>query len=137
MKENPYFKLNEFKCKCGKCTLPPNCPPDEMIDILVEIREHYGKPVIINSGYRCKEHNAKIGGAPSSRHTYGDAIDFTVKGVPTKEVYNYVISKYDDRPYGIAYRLNKDPFLGFIHLDVRKTKRARWVYPGSYDQIKK
>lgn len=68
MKENPYFKINEFKCKCGKCQLPKGVPSDELIDALCEVREHYNKPVTINSGYRCKEHNAKIGGAPSSQH---------------------------------------------------------------------
>ncbi|TEX99154.1 peptidase M15 family protein, partial [Campylobacter sp. US33a] len=26
MKENKYFKIDEFKCKCGKCELPPNVP---------------------------------------------------------------------------------------------------------------
>ncbi|ECQ6663527.1 peptidase M15 family protein, partial [Campylobacter jejuni] len=26
MKNNPYFKESEFKCKCGKCKLPQNVP---------------------------------------------------------------------------------------------------------------
>ncbi|EJR8791012.1 peptidase M15 family protein, partial [Campylobacter coli] len=55
MKNNPYFKIDEFKCKCGKCKLPQDIPSDELVDILCEIRAHYNAPVIINSGYRCKE----------------------------------------------------------------------------------
>ncbi|ENN8876040.1 D-Ala-D-Ala carboxypeptidase family metallohydrolase, partial [Campylobacter jejuni] len=73
MKNNPYFKESEFKCKCGKCELPQNVPSDELIDILCKIREHYNAPIIINSGYRCKEHNANVGGAPKSQHTIGSA----------------------------------------------------------------
>lgn len=55
MKENKYFKLNEFKCKCG-CEMPSGMPSDELVDLLVEIREHFNKPMIINSGYRCPRH---------------------------------------------------------------------------------
>ncbi|MFY4756128.1 peptidase M15 family protein, partial [Campylobacter jejuni] len=34
MKNNTYFKENEFKCKCGKCELPQNVQSDELIDLL-------------------------------------------------------------------------------------------------------
>lgn len=131
-KENPYFKLDEFKCKCGKCSIPPNVPNDELIDVLCEIREHYGQPVRINSGYRCKDHNSKIGGAANSQHTVGSAADFTVDGIKTIDVYNFVIEKYDSKPYGIARRLSKDEYKGFVHIDTTKSRR-RWVYNGSYE----
>ena len=39
MKPNKYFKEYEFKCKCGKCELPPNVPSDQLVDLLCEIRE--------------------------------------------------------------------------------------------------
>jgi len=39
-------------------------------------RTAYGGPRIINSGYRNPAHNAAVGGAPQSRHVYGDAADF-------------------------------------------------------------
>lgn len=105
-------------------------PPQELVDILDELREHFG-PVIINSGYRCPEHNAKIGGAKASRHVVGDAVDIVVDGVKTIDVYNYLIEKYDDKPYGIAKKISQNPYGGFVHLDCRNTKRARWNYPGS------
>ncbi len=133
MKENPYFKLSEFKCKCGKCQIPDNVPNDELVDVLCEIREHYNAPITINSGYRCKEHNAKVGGAPTSQHAVGSAVDIVVKGVKTKDLYDYVISKYDDRPFGIAYKLSKDEYAGFVHIDTTKHRR-RWVYANSYKE---
>ncbi|ECK7541719.1 DUF882 domain-containing protein, partial [Campylobacter jejuni] len=111
MKNNPYFKESEFKCKCGKCELPQNVPSDELIDILCEIREHYNAPVIINSGYRCKEHNAEVGGAPKSQHAIGSAADFMVKGVKTEEVHQYVLITYGERGLGIAIKHNfNDPY---------------------------
>ncbi|TQR29163.1 peptidase M15 family protein [Campylobacter sp. MIT 99-7217] len=128
MKDNAYFKESEFKCKCGKCQMPLNVPSDELIDLLCEIREHFNAPIIINSGYRCATHNAKVGGAKSSQHTIGSAADFVVKGVKTQVVYEYILSVYGQRALGIAIKHNfKDPFAGFVHLDTRG-KKARWTY---------
>lgn len=128
MKENKYFKLDEFKCKCGKCELPENVPSDRLVEILCEIREHFNSPLRIRSGYRCKEHNAKVGGAPKSQHALGSAADFTIDGIATEEVYKYVLEKYGDEPLGIAIKHNfKDKFQGFVHLDTRG-KKARWTY---------
>lgn len=124
-----YFKIDEFKCKhCNK--IPENMPPEELIKTLENIREHFNAPVIINSGYRCPEHNAKVGGAKASRHIVGDAVDIRVKGVKTIEVYNYVIKTFNEKPFGIAKKIIQDPYRGFVHIDTRG-KKARWDYPGS------
>ncbi|TLD84250.1 D-Ala-D-Ala carboxypeptidase family metallohydrolase [Helicobacter trogontum] len=127
MKENPYFQEKEFRCKCcGK--LPKGMPPDELVDVLVEIREHFGKPLIINSPYRCPENNKRNNGASRSRHLVGDAVDFIIKDVPTKEVFKHVLQTYNDKSYGIALSINQyNEFGGFVHLDTRGYK-ARWSY---------
>ena len=127
MKENKYFKESEFKCKCGKCSLPAGSPPDELVDTLVKVREHFNAAIRINSGYRCKTHNAKVGGAPKSRHTFGDAVDFVVENVPTKEVYEFCESLANADKLGLAIKHNANKFKGFVHLDTRGFK-ARWVY---------
>ena len=41
---------------------------DELVVLLQCIREHFGKPVHITSGYRTAEHNAAVGGSKSSQH---------------------------------------------------------------------
>ena len=127
MKANKYFTLAEFKCKCGKCEMPQGTPPDKLIDILCKIREHYGSPLIINSGYRCPTHNAKVGGAANSRHTKGDAVDFVVKGIKTKEVYEFCENLPCADEIGLAIKHNPNEFKGFVHLDTRGFK-ARWIY---------
>ena len=48
---------------------------------LERIRALYGKPVRIHSGYRCKEHNHKVGGAKQSQHLLGKAADISIAGV--------------------------------------------------------
>jgi hypothetical protein len=55
--------------------------------ILQDYRDKYFNTAItITSGYRSKSYNAKIGGAPNSYHTSGQAIDFLVKGLSPENV---------------------------------------------------
>ena len=45
---------------------------DEVLDPL---REAYGKPIRVTSGYRCPKLNRLVGGSPNSQHTRGEAAD--------------------------------------------------------------
>lgn len=44
-------------------------------NVLQPLRDAYGKPININSGYRCPELNKKVGGVTTSQHTKGQAAD--------------------------------------------------------------
>lgn len=44
-------------------------------EVLDPVREAYGKPIYVNSGYRCEAHNRKVGGVPRSQHLVGQAAD--------------------------------------------------------------
>ena len=48
--------------------------------VLQPLRNLYGKPIIITSGYRCQELNKLVGGVPNSYHTFGNAADIHVSG---------------------------------------------------------
>ena len=70
-----YFNEEEFKCKGAACC-GGSAPMDALLlSRLVSLREKLGEPIFINSGYRCKIHNAHVGGASKSFHTYGKAAD--------------------------------------------------------------
>jgi uncharacterized protein YcbK (DUF882 family) len=86
------FRLDEFKCKCGKCD--PILVDDALVTWLQKIRDHFGKSVNVNSGYRCKAHNAspKVGGNPGSHHVKGMAADIRVQGILPEEVAKYAES---------------------------------------------
>lgn len=45
--------------------------------VLDPLREMYGKPITVNSGYRCPKLNAAVGGAKTSQHMKGEAADIT------------------------------------------------------------
>ena len=111
----PHFKVWEFACHDGSDTVFVS---EELAVVLEKIRTHFGKPVIISSGYRTERHNEKSGGAPYSQHKYGLAADITISGVSPGEVAAYAETLLPDRGgIGIYQR--------FCHVDVRAV-RSRW-----------
>jgi zinc D-Ala-D-Ala carboxypeptidase len=62
------------------------------INIFQPIREHFGKPIIISSGYRSAELNKAIGGSLSSQHCSGEAIDIDMDGtdITNKQIFDYI-----------------------------------------------
>jgi len=109
------FDRDEFECECG-------CHGDtvdyELVQVLEDVRQHFNRIVIINSGYRCLSHNILSGGSTNSQHTKGKAADFRVSGISEEEVVSYLESLYPNE-YGIGV------YEGRTHIDVRK-ERARW-----------
>ena len=69
-----HFYTKEFACRCcGEVYVDP-----ELIAKLEQARAIYGKPMRVNSGYRCKAHNEAVGGAGGSYHCKGQAVDISV-----------------------------------------------------------
>lgn len=58
-----------------------------LVRLLEELRaELGGKPVTVTSGYRCPEHNRRVGGATASQHLLGNGADIVVNEVPAAKV---------------------------------------------------
>lgn len=52
-------------------------------NVLDPLRQAWGQPIIVTSGYRCPALNKAVGGAPLSQHTFGQAADIhTVSDTP-------------------------------------------------------
>ena len=122
---SPAFRVREFRCLDGTDTILI----DEGLVVLLQcIREHFGKPVTITSGYRTAEHNAAVGGSKSSQHLLGRAADFYVEGVPVATVAAYAETLLPGR--GGIGRYPKDAkhpkrMTGWVHIDTR-TNKSRW-----------
>ena len=98
-----WFTLKEFVRSNTAARLGINNNPGEdvkkNIELLVEkildpLREKFGKPIIVTSGYRCKELNRAVGGAAKSQHMSGEAADIrTVEDSKraNKELFNLII----------------------------------------------
>lgn len=63
-------------------------------NVFEKIRNHFGVPIHISSGYRSKALNDAVGGSKTSQHSTGEAIDIDMDGssdgVTNKMVFNYI-----------------------------------------------
>lgn len=124
MKLSPHFDSNEFKCKCGQCEPKPMNPL--LIQELEKIRSKVNEPIYINSGYRCKNYNRRVGGVSNSQHLLGNASDIHCKHTDAIQLGEIILSLFPDK-YGIGiYTSNEDDNKHFVHFDVRDYK-ARWL----------
>ena len=101
-----YFKTDEFKCSCCGVVIVSSW----LIHLLNKVREAYGKPMVVNSGYRCKKHNKKVGGKKNSAHLRGTAADIKC----TNSAIRYSIIKY---AFEVGFK-RIGIYDKFIHLDV-------------------
>lgn len=119
------FNIEEFSCNANKEVL---LTPEVMAHIkrLQKFRFWYRRVMSINSGYRTKEYNTRIGGSPRSKHMEGIATDFMLP----QEYYLYSKKRQNQFLNNIKKKwlsLCKEDGLGggvgfyntFIHLDSR------------------
>jgi hypothetical protein len=133
MKLSQHLDLSEVtRSESAKRNQISNMPTGEHIAnfmILAEIvfepiREHFGVPIHISSGYRSKELNAKIGGSASSQHCKGQAIDIdmdgSTNGVTNKMVYDYIKDnlKFDQLIWEFGDDTNPD----WVHVSYNEGK---------------
>ena len=99
MQLSPHFSLEEF-IYSGTAVRRgiDNRPTQEHLSnmalvaqmILEPVRAHFGVPIRVSSGYRSEKLNRAVGGARSSQHCNGEAVDFTVQGVPNEVVCQWI-----------------------------------------------
>lgn len=109
------FKVREFRSKDGADAIFVS---PQLVELVQRIRDHFGRPLIINSAYRTTSHNKAVGGARHSQHLYGTAADIVVSGVHPSAVADFAESLLPDSG-GIGR------YAGFTHVDVRPNK-SRW-----------
>ncbi|MBQ7662632.1 MAG: hypothetical protein IJS48_04575 [Prevotella sp.] len=100
-KLSPHLTLGEMTTSNHKEVY--NIPSHEAIANLKRLcgwlevlRERYGEPIRINSGYRSPQLNRKIGGAPTSNHLTGCAADIRVAGMEQALRYAVILLDYAD-----------------------------------------
>ena len=98
-----FFTLNELiksdAAKRSKINNTPNKQEENNLIALVEnildpLREAYGKPIIVTSGFRCERLNKLVNGSKTSQHRTGQAVDIrTISDTPeeNKKLYDLII----------------------------------------------
>jgi uncharacterized protein YcbK (DUF882 family) len=87
--------------------------------VLQPVREHYGKGVKVNSGYRSLAVNAAVGGvqgAKPSDHTRGLAADIEIPGVPNHELAEWVAANLPFTQVILEFYTRGVPDSGWVHV---------------------
>ena len=129
---NSYFNLKEFERSSVADkynidnTIPKELVPhiEELIDFLNPIREVWGKPIIVTSGYRCNELNKKVGGVSNSAHTIGYGVDL-VSG--DFSVFSNFIKSY----------FQSHPEVKFDQVIIERSGKSQWIHIGLYNKDNK
>ena len=104
-----YFSESEMACQhCGASNMDA-----EFMDALDSLREAYGKPLVVNSGYRCPEHPIEARKARAGAHTTGKAVDLSVDRGEAYELLKLAIATGKFTGIGIQQKGSGR----FIHLD--------------------
>ena len=125
---NNYFTIKELVYSATAEKLKINNKPTkeietnlkELIDFLNPLREAWGSPIIVSSGYRCPELNKAIGGVVNSAHQYGFAVDLIPANGKMEAFKKFVVN----------YLIDNNCF--WDQLLREKKASTEWVHLGLY-----
>ena len=127
-----YFTIEEMiKSSTATAKRIDNTPNQTVIDSLTKLieavldplREWYGKPIRVNSGYRCEALNKAVGSkAKNSQHLYGEAADITAGSKTENEkLFNYI---KDNLPFD---QLINESNFSWVHVSYREGRLRKQV----------
>jgi hypothetical protein len=89
------------------------------------IREHFGVPIHISSGYRSAALNKAVGGSSSSQHCTGEAIDIDMDGtsITNKQIFDFIKEhlEFDQMIWEFGTSTNPD----WVHVSYESTGKQR------------
>lgn len=120
-----YFTIKEMtKSQTAKLKNIDNTPTEEVIEnlkkvmyILDMVRVHIGKPIFVNSGYRCRKLNNLVGGVRESMHIRGLAADFQTDRIEDIDRMLEFLKK-NHKDFKIIELIN---YKTFIHMGISET----------------
>lgn len=124
------FTIMELvKSNIAKINKIDNSPDSQSLKYMLElikyclqpIRDKLGKPMIITSGYRCKELNKKVGGVSTSQHCKGQAVDFYVKDMTIQQVVDFI------KKSGVEFDQLINEYNKWVHISFVKGRNRKQV----------
>lgn len=118
------FTLNELTKSQEATRLGiDNTPNEEHIlnlkllceNILQPIRDFYGMPLSVSSGYRSAVLCEAIGSSSKSQHTKGQAADFEIFGVANKDLADFIVKNLDYDQCILEFWNENEPNSGWVH----------------------
>jgi hypothetical protein len=118
------FTLNELTKSQEATRLGiDNTPNEEHIlnlkllceNVLQPIRDFYGMPLSVSSGYRSAKLCETIGSSSKSQHTKGQAADFEIFGVANKDLADFIVKNLDYDQCILEFWNENEPNSGWVH----------------------
>jgi arsenate reductase-like glutaredoxin family protein len=109
--------------------MPDITSMDNMLNLihylLNPLRTYLKRPIIVSSGFRCKELNAKVGGSENSQHLKGQAVDILAEGMKAKDLAKFILNTGLDFDQLI---LEKKGLIEWVHISfVKKNNRNQYL----------
>jgi len=86
------------------------------VHVLQPVRDHYGRSVKVNSGYRSPEVNASVGGSKTSDHCKGFAADIEIGGVANADLAAYIRDELQFTQLILEFYTPGVPDSGWVHV---------------------
>ena len=104
--------------------------------VLQPVRDHFGKSVMISSGYRSPELCEAIGSSTKSQHARGEAADFEIAGVDNKELATWISKNTEFDQLILEFYKEGDPNSGWVHCSAVKEGTRKQVLKASKEEGK-
>ena len=104
-------------------TVDTACLKPNLVRMLKQVERHFGKRLVVTSGYRSPSYNKKVRGAEKSQHMYCAAVDVQMPGVNKWELARYVRSMPGRGGVGTYCHQS-------IHIDVGPERDWNWKCGG-------
>jgi len=95
-------------------------------NVFQPVRDHFGIPIGVSSGYRSKALNKAIGGSKYSQHMIGEALDIDADiygGVTNAEIFNYIKNNLEwDQ---MIWEFGDDDEPNWVHVSYKEAGRNR------------
>ena len=136
MKLTPNFSLSEMTKSDTALRLDmdntPNAAQVENLKTLCEkilqpVRDHFGKGVKVNSGFRHPQVNAAVGGSTTSDHCKGMAADIEIPGVANGDLAQWIVDNLEFRQVILEFYTPGVPDSGWVHVSFNPEDNKKQV----------
>ena len=136
MKLTPNFSLSEMTKSDTALRLDmdntPNAVQTENLKTLCEkvlqpVRDHFGKGVKVNSGFRHPQVNAAVGGSKTSDHCKGMAADIEIPGVANGDLAQWIVDNLEFRQVILEFYTPGVPDSGWVHVSFNPEDNKKQV----------
>lgn len=94
--------------------------------VVQKVRDHFGQPIRISSGYRSPKVNAAVGGSKTSQHMTGEAFDIQgTNGVTNAQIFNFIKQNLLFDQLIWEFGTTKNP--AWVHVSYREGRNRKQV----------